>query len=118
MVCEKCGGKMIRTIDAEHFTQGWACPTCGWGVVTTYFPEIDVDATEYSLYIRNISIINVERIRVIAELASVNFPRAKEMLEKKEVCILKAKAPKIKEGIDKLKELNVDFIVKPFFKYQ
>ena len=40
------------------------------------------------------------------------------MLEKKEVCILKAKAPKIKEGIDKLKELNVDFIVKPFFKYQ
>ena len=41
--------------------------------------------------------------RVIAELASVNFLRAKEMLEKKEVCILKAKAPKIKEGIDKLK---------------
>ena len=55
---------------------------------------------------------------MIAELASVNFLRAKEMLEKKEVCILKAKAPKIKEGIDKLKELNVDFIVKPFFIYQ
>mgnify|MGYP001139159423 CR=1 FL=1 len=108
---------MHRIVDAEHSTQGWVCPACGWGILTTYNPEIDVDATEYSLYIRNISTIDINGIRLIAEIASVNFLTAKRMLEEKEVCVLKAKAPKIKEGIDKLRELNIDFIVKPFFKY-
>lgn len=85
--------------------------------MTTFNSEIDVDVTEYSLYISDTSTIDINGIRLIAEIASVNYLTAKRMLEEKEVCVLKAKALKIKEGIDRLRELNIDFFVKPFFKY-
>lgn len=115
MVCEKCRGKMNSFING--FTQGVICPVCGWSIVTTYFAEIDVDATEYSLYIRNVSEVDIGKIKLVAKTARVNFLLAKQMLEEKEVCILKAKAPEIKETIAKLQELNIDFYVSPLFKY-
>ena len=48
---------------------------------------------------------------------SVNFVIARQMLEKREACILKAKAPKIKPVITKLQELGIDFNVNPSFNY-
>ena len=37
--------------------------------------------------------------------------------EKKEICILKGRAPKIKSAIVKLQVLNIDYDVNPSFKY-
>lgn len=117
MICEKCKGKMNKVLDAEHSTQGWVCPICGWSIVTTYIEEIFYDATEYSLYISNVSEIDMDKIKFIAEIACVNYLMAKQMLEKEKVCILKAKAPKIKETISKLQEKNFEFYVTPSFIY-
>ena len=71
----------------EGATQGWRCPMCGWN------------------------------IKFVAKTANVNFVIAKQMLEKREACILKAKAPKIKLVITKLQELGIDFNVNPSFNY-
>ena len=115
MECERCKGKMKWGIKGA--TQGWECPACGWNIITTYIDEIKADETEYSLYIRNISEINMEKIKFIAKTANVNFNIAKYMLKEKEVCILKSRALEIKSTIAKLKELNIEFSVSPLFKY-
>ena len=60
---------------------------------------------------------DAEKIKFVAKTANVNFVIAKQMLEKNEACILKAKASKIKSVIARLQELNIDFSVKPSFKY-
>lgn len=115
MICEKCKEKMNWSI--EDAIQGWRCPVCGWNIITTYIEEIDTDETEYSLYIKKVTKIDAEKIKFVAKIANVNFVIAKQMLEKKEACILKAKAPRIKSVIAKLQELNIDFSVNPSFKY-
>lgn len=115
MVCEKCKGELNWRI--EGATQGLWCPKCGWNVVTTYIDEIHADMTEYRLYIRNVQEIDKEKIKFVAKTANVNFIIAKQMLQKREVCILKARAPEIKAAISKLQELNIDFNVSPMFKY-
>lgn len=115
MLCEKCKNKMYWRIQGS--TQGWICPACGWGIVTTYIDEIDADETEYSLYIRNVVGIDKEKISFVAKAANVNYVIAKHMLEEEQTCILKAKASKIKATITKLQELKMDFNVIPYFKY-
>ena len=101
----------------EDAIQGWRCPVCGWNIITTYIEEINTDETEYILYIKKVTKIDAEKIKFVAKTANVNFVIAKQMLEKKEACILKAKAPRIKSVIAKLQELNIDFSVNPSFKY-
>jgi len=115
VICEKCKGEMNFSIKGSE--QGWSCPVCGWGIVTTYIDEIDADMTEYSLCIRNVQEIDKEKIEFIAKIANVNFIIARQMLQEKEVCILKAKALEIKAAIVKLQELNIDYNVSPMFKY-
>jgi len=115
MVCKKCESKMNWSI--KDSTQGWSCPVCGWNIITTYIDDISLDMTEYSLYIKNVLEIDKEKIKFVAKTANVNYIIAKKMLEEKEVCILKAKALEIKETIDKLQELKIEFSISPLFKY-
>lgn len=115
MICEKCMQEMIWSVEGS--TQGWKCPMCGWNIITTFIDEINVDETEYSLYIRRVPEIDAEKIKSVAQIANVNFVTAKRMLEDNEICIMKAKAPKIQEAIVKLQELNIDYIVSPSFNY-
>ena len=65
MICEKCKGKMNWSI--EGATQGWRCPMCGWNIITTYIEDIDRDETEYSLYIKNVTEVDVEKIKFVAK---------------------------------------------------
>ena len=116
MVCEKCKTKMDYGI--EGCVQGWRCPACGWSILTTYFDDIELDMTEYSLYINNERDISKEKIKFIAQIANVNYVTAKQMLEKEDAYILKANAPEMKETIIKLQELGIGFRINPLFKYQ
>lgn len=115
MICERCRAKMSWKVDGS--IQGWCCSVCGWSVITTYIDDINLDMTEYSLFIKNVLEIDRKKIQLIARIANVNFITAKQMLEKKETCILKAKAPEIKAVVAKLQEADVDFKISPFFKY-
>ena len=68
MICEKCKGKMNWSI--EGATQGWRCPMCGWNIITTYIEDIDRDETEYSLYIKNVTEVDAEKIKFVAKTES------------------------------------------------
>lgn len=102
---------------SDDSVQGWICPSCRWNIITTYIEEISADETEYSVYVKNVSDVNTEKIKFVAKTANVNFIIAKQMLEEKEICILKAKALDIKSVIAKLQELKIDFNISPSFKY-
>ncbi len=115
MICEKCNKNMIQ-ID-ENSVQGWRCPHCGWNILTTRIDKIYEDMTEYSIYIKSSTEIDMKKIKLIAKTAGVNYGVAKQMLVKGDICILKAKAKEIKETINRLEELNIPFEVSPEFKY-
>jgi len=115
MVCEKC--KKMMKLGSENSTQGWKCDSCGWNIVTTYIDEIEIDETEYKLYIRNKMQSNIKKVKCIAKIANVNFVVSKKMLEEEEICVLKAKAVKIKLAIARLQAVDIDYYVEPLFKY-
>ena len=50
----------------ENSVQGWSCPVCGWGTLTTYIDKIHQDMTEYSIYTKSIANIDKDKIKVIA----------------------------------------------------
>lgn len=115
MICEKCKGKMNWI--SEGSTQGYRCPVCGWNIITTYIEDINSDKTEYSLYIKNVTEVDIEKIKFVAKTTNVNFLIAKRILERREACILKAQTPKIRIVIERLQELQIDFYVEPSFDY-
>lgn len=115
MFCEKCKTNMIRV--CEDSVQGWSCPVCGWGILTTYIDKIHQDMTEYSIYVKSIANIDKNKIKVISQIAEVNYITAKQMLEKENICILKAKALDIKKAIYELENVNIPFEVIPEFNY-
>ena len=116
MLCENCHAEMNYRI--EGHTQGWFCPVCKWGIVTSYFSEIELDMTEYSIYIKSAENIDIDKIRVVSKIAGVNYIAAKQILENGDTCILKARAEDILEAISKLKNVNLPYEVTPEFNYQ
>ena len=115
MLCEKCKTNMIHV--CENSVQGWSCPVCGWGTLTTYIDKIHQDMTEYSICTKSITNIDKDKIKVISKIAGVNYIVAKQMLEKEGICILKAKAVDIKKAICELENVNIPFEVTPEFNY-
>ena len=116
MLCENCHAEMNYRIDGS--IQGLWCPTCGWNIITTYIDDIHRDMTEYSICIKSIGSIDIDKIRVVSKIAGVNYIAAKQILEKGDICILKANAEDILKSIAKLKNVNIPFEVTPEFNYQ
>ncbi len=115
MLCEKCKTNMIRV--CENSVQGWSCPVCGWGTLTTHIDGMHQDMTEYSIYTKSVANIDKDKIKVISQIAGVNYIVAKKMLEKEDICILKAKAIDIKKAISELENVNIPFEITPEFSY-
>ena len=115
MICEKCRTNMDRV--CEKSVQGWKCPVCGWGTLTTYIDKIHQDMTEYSICTKSVGNIDKDKIKVISQIAGVNYIDAKQMLKKEGVCILKAKAIDVKRAVCALKNVNIPFEIIPEFNY-
>lgn len=115
MICEKCQSNMSWF--TEDSVQGWMCLNCGWNLITTKIDMICEDITEYSIYINKVNEINKEKIKCIARTAGVNFIVARKMLMENHVCILKDKAPKVRNVIKELEKRKIPFEVIPKLKY-
>lgn len=115
MICERCKESMIQI--NEGTVQGWTCPKCGWNVLTTQISKIYDDMTTYSVYIKKTVETDKEKIKFIAKIARVNYIRAKQILMKGNACLMKGKAYEVKEVINGLSELGIQFEVIPVFNY-
>lgn len=65
MLCEKCKTNMIHV--CENSVQGWSCPVCGWGTLTTYIDKYIKIMTEYSICTKSITNIDKDKIKVISK---------------------------------------------------
>jgi hypothetical protein len=115
MQCEKCNTEMIRFI--EKSVQGVRCPNCGWSIITSYIEKVDIDKTQYSIFILHVTNINIEKIKLVAKIMDINYLEAKEVLLSDEVKLCEAKAPKIKKIVEELENEKIPYKVIPDFVY-
>jgi hypothetical protein len=125
MICEKCGADMKEIHDA--FSEGMECPNCGWGWVTTNVGAIADDNIDYEIWLKPGNACNTGNIKLIADIANVNFIQAKGLLSSSQaVLIYKAvsesvatmpKANRVQAVARKLKNAEVAFTISPDFPY-
>lgn len=126
IICEKYGEQMV-SIDQER-TVGMTCPKCGWGWVTSHFDAIDIDQTNYSIFLKPGNPVVIDNIKMIASLCAINFIEAKKTLQMDEdTCIYTAtnessadysKAGKVKHIASLLKAAKLNFYISPSFPYE
>ena len=124
-ICEKCGAEMIDRSSGDSIVV--ECSKCGWGwATTTYDPTID-DDTSYEIWLMPGNMQTLDTIRLIADIAGVNYLQAKKMLcDKAPVMLYKAynEAVASQTGVQKIQDIagrlagaNVIFSIKPDFPY-
>ena len=116
MKCEKCGTEMKYFIKGS--TQGWNCPNCNWGIVTTYIEPIKDDKTIYSIILTKNNNHDINQLKPISRIASCNFIKAKELLESENIELVKDNAVAIKECATTLKENKINFEITPDYIYK
>ena len=94
IICEKCGGEMQSYRKGN--TSGMICGNCGYGWVTTYFENIEIDETIYEISLIKDDNISTEKIKVISKVFAVNFLTARKMLADGQNKVFKGRAPIIK----------------------
>ena len=116
MKCEKCDTEMKYFI--KESTQGWKCPNCNWGIVTTYIEPNKDDKTIYSIILTKNSNYDRSQLKEISRIASCNFIKAKELLESENIELVKDNAVAIKEFAATLKENEINFEITPDYIYK
>lgn len=115
MKCDKCNGIMKKILNGN--VQGWECPDCGWNIITTYIDEMYSDVVEYTVYITVPDKVDKSVIQFVSKVANISCAQAYKLLKEDKFCLLKAKAPIVKDVLNKLQELKVEYSVSPAFKY-
>lgn len=79
MNCEKCSTPMEYLVTDQ--TCSWKCPSCGWGIATTYYSPMVDDDTSYTISIHSSNKADIEKIRVLADVMNCNFLEARKHLQ-------------------------------------
>ena len=115
MICEKCKSKMVYA--CEDSVEGWLCHNCGFEILTSHIDNMAQDMKEYSVYIMHTDNIDKDKIKLVSQIAGVNFIDARRMLLSSNSCILKAKAIEVKRVANQLRKAGIPFKVIPQFNY-
>lgn len=125
IICEQCGAEMN-----DYSSEGSIhveCPKCGWGwATTTYDASLD-DETAYEIWLEPGNVQSSDILRMIANIASVNYLQAKKLLSSDEpVRIYTAhlesvsehsKVQQIQKIARQLTDAQVKFHIVPDFSY-
>lgn len=93
------------------------CLQCGWSAVTSCIEGIVLDETVYAVHVLNGSFQNVQLIRVIAAVASVNFLAAKDLLRQERPVVFEGAARDVKRVRDMLAAQGIDSMIRPDFNW-
>lgn len=115
MLCEKCETKM------KYIKEGcgicWTCPHCNWGYATSYFEPIELDHTQYGIFLSGNHEATLENIKLIAGISGFNYLRTREVLKSENAIIFKGSALEIKAVLLRLRVCGIKYHVAPDFPY-
>ncbi len=118
--CKKCNKKGVPK--TTGFNSGLYCATCNeWLVVTTCFPDIVADDTEYTLQIAFSALPDVKQLKLLSKKLNLNFLQLKQKADKNEHVIYQGKANELMDIIKiirQLKGLGVEYTINPYFPYE
>jgi hypothetical protein len=113
--CEGCGGELEYRINGS--VQGYFCERCGWAVVTTYIPEIDLDDTKYSVFACGGDYKKDAHVRAVSEVAGVNFLSARKLLQQERPTVFQGRARAVEKVRVVLAEAGLSCEISPSFPY-
>jgi hypothetical protein len=114
--CNKCGGELVYR--QEGRIQGAYCMNCcTWAVIATYFPEYEVDETDYCIYAINAQFEDLNKIRVVSAITGMNYLDVRKLLQQDKTIIFKGKAPEIMKIRKTLDDAGMHYEIEPDFKY-
>lgn len=115
LACDQCGAALQAF--QEGSCQGVRCLQCGWSAVTSCIEGIVLDETVYAVHVLNGCFQNVQHIRVIAGVASVNFLAAKDLLRQERPVVFEGAARDVKRVRDMLAAQGIDSMIRPDFNW-
>jgi ribosomal protein L7/L12 len=124
--CDICGKDLIQIIEGHSLIL--TCSEHGGRIATTHFSDMELDSTNYEIFLQPNNTVNKETIKIVSEITSLNFLESKKVLESKTaVSIYKVKDEAVREIsrpeeiikiARRLKEVSLDFYILPEFKYE
>lgn len=113
--CEECGADTEYRVEGS--TEGFFCTQCDWALVTTRIPEIAQDIAKYRMYLLLADAHNKEQIKVLSEVASINFLQARKMAQEKRPLIFEDEALAIDKARNIFNGLSIKYEIEPDFPY-
>ena len=114
--CEICGHEMVHFHKGSN--GGEKCPNCGWGYVTTMFPDTIADETIYGIYLLGPQAASRAALKTVSEIINSNYLAAKRALDSESGNLLIAGcALKIKRFARSLNEVGVRYEIRPPFPH-
>ena len=98
-------------------SQGLFCTKCDWAVVTTYFPDIVRDTTNYHIYLINGNPHDATHIKMVADITKLNYIKSKALLMSESPEIFVGRAVDIIELRDRLNQAGLFTDISPDFTW-
>lgn len=113
--CEKCGADTEYRIEGS--TEGFFCNQCDWALVTTRISEIAQDITKYKMYLLSADPNNKEQVKLLSEVANVNFLESRRMAKEKRPLIIQDEALVIDKARKVFDKAFIRYEIEPNFPY-
>jgi hypothetical protein len=114
--CDACGGEL--EFRREGSVQGYYCKNCGWSVVTTYIPEVELDETIYQVRVSGADYHNEAQVRAVASAAGTNFIEARRLLkDDPHPLIFEGRANQVVKARAALVAVGLRFAISPQFNH-
>jgi|SRR5687767_7644376 hypothetical protein len=113
--CAKCGEK--TQLRREGSVQGLFCSQCGWSLVTTYIPAIQLDETDYEVRAFDGDYRNERHLRAVSAVSGRNLLDARKLLRQHEPVVFKGKAPDVLRARRVLVAAGLGYRIQPPFAH-
>lgn len=113
--CERCGHGMIAF--REGRTQGTRCEQCGWSLVTTYTPPIQLDQNVYQVRVKYGNPLDIAQVKAIASLTKGNFLQARASLKRDLPLVFSGNAQEVEKVRNLLRTAGIIVEIQPEFPW-
>lgn len=97
-------------------SQGWTCPNCGNGIVTSFIDDMQMDENIYTITLLPNSSPSIPALKTVSKISALNILDSKQLtLEGGE--LTKGRAHKISDSINLIKSTDLLFSISPEFPY-